>query len=180
MRNQAWLAGRLPTPAGRLPTLVGRLPTLVGRLLTLAGLPLTLAGCGTTDPSTGKLVELELAARAWDRADLASYVYSVERLCFCAPDGRGPVRVRVEDGVVTERTYVDSGNAVPDGLREAFPAVEGLFDILRDAIESGAHSVTVTYHPDLGVPVEFFIDYHEQMADEELGMRVTEDVEPLP
>lgn len=146
----------------------------------LAGLLLIGSGCGTTGPSSGPLAELERAERAWERAGLASYTYAVERLCFCAPDGRGPVRVRVEGGEVTGRAYVDSGGPVPGPLAESFPAVEGLFEILRSALDAGAHDVRVTYHPQLGLPVDFFIDYRQEMADEELGMHVTEPVEPLP
>lgn len=32
----------------------------------------------------------------------------------------------------------------------------------------------------LGLPLDFWIDYLEAAADEELGMRVTEAVAPLP
>ena len=32
----------------------------------------------------------------------------------------------------------------------------------------------VTYHPVLGFPAELFIDYERMTADEELGMRITE------
>jgi hypothetical protein len=145
----------------------------------LAGLLLAGTACGTTTPSDGPFADLERAERAWARAELGSYEYAVERLCFCAPDGRGPVRVRVEDGVVTRRAYVASGEPVPDPLADAFPTVEGIFELLRAALDSGAHSVSVTYDPGLGVPVELFIDYQEMTADEELGMRVTEEVEPL-
>ena len=152
----------------------------MGSRAWLAGLLLAVAACGTTGPSMGPLAELERAEAAWEQEGPSSYTYAIERLCFCAPDGRGPVRVRVEAGAVTERTYVASGDPVADPLAAAFPAVEGLFDILRSALDSGAHSVSVTYDPDLGVPLELFIDYHQQTADEELGMKVTEDVEPLP
>jgi hypothetical protein len=36
----------------------------------------------------------------------------------------------------------------------------------------------VTYDPVLGVPVAFWIDYDEMVIDEELGMTVTEPIEP--
>jgi len=151
----------------------------MGRRAWMAALLLT-AGCGTTAPTLGLVADLQRAERAWERAGIDSYTYAVERLCFCAPDGRGPVRVRVENGVVTERSYVGSGDPVSGPLADLFPAVEGLFDILRDAIGTGAHTLVVTYDPQLGVPTDFWIDYHEQVADEELGMRVTEEVERLP
>ncbi len=54
-----------------------------------------------------------------------------------------------------------------------------MFDVLEDAIARDAHSISATYDPDTGVPVEFFIDYQENVADEELGMRVTEPVTAL-
>jgi hypothetical protein len=66
--------------------------------------------------------------------------------------------------------------AVPARFAEAFPAVDGLFTILRDAYEEESDDVSVTYEPVTGVPVEFFIDYLEMAADEEPGMAVTEDV----
>jgi hypothetical protein len=156
----------------------------MGSRARIAALLFTLApawaGCGATGPSPGLAGDLHGAERAWQRAGVASYEYAVERLCFCTPEGRGPVRVRVENGVVTQRTYVGSGDPVPGPLAELFPSVEGLFDILAEAIASGAHSVRATYDPDLGVPLDFWIDYSEQVADEELGMRVTEGVQALP
>jgi hypothetical protein len=38
----------------------------------------------------------------------------------------------------------------------------------------------VTYDVETGVPIEFWIDYAENIADEELGFRVTESVASLP
>jgi hypothetical protein len=58
--------------------------------------------------------------------------------------------------------------------------VEGLFDILRDAIVRDAHVIEVTYDVETGVPIKFWIDYAENIADEELGFRVTESVASLP
>jgi hypothetical protein len=56
--------------------------------------------------------------------------------------------------------------------------VDGLFDVLRDAMNEGAHEIRVTYNPANGVPIDFWIDYSENTADEELGFIVTESVQP--
>ena len=149
--------------------------------LSMAAILVTLAGgCSDLGPDETLQEELERAQRSWAAEGPEAYVYGVERICFCGLESRGPVRVRVEAGVVTERAYVESGEPVPSALADLFPSVEGLFDLVRDAISMGAHTVRVTYDPELGVPVDLWIDYHAQVADEELGMRVAEPVEPLP
>ena len=145
--------------------------------LTLAALTLTLAlsGCDTLTPQES---DLALARHRWERSAPQRYVYSVERLCFCA--FRGPARVTVDSGQVVSVVPVPPQEEPPyEGWEEWFPSVEGLFDILEDAIAQDADSIAVTYDPATGVPVEFFIDYLRMAADEELGMRVTAPVQPL-
>jgi hypothetical protein len=108
----------------------------------------------------------------WVSLSITSYEYEVARSCFCPPSLLGPVRVRVEDGVVTERTFVDSANAGSEEPGEWFPSVEGLFDLLADAYEREAHRVEVNYDRDTGVPLAIYIDYEEFVADEEIGFSV--------
>lgn len=141
---------------------------------------LALLACDEPGPVQPELLELEARRALWDSVGPASYEYAVERPCFCPTEYRGPVRIRVEGDVVVERVYVDGGLAVPAEIAPSFPAVEGLFELLRSAFEGDAHEVQVTYDPVLGVPVDFWIDYVEMAVDEELGMRVTEAVAPLP
>ena len=140
-----------------------------------------LTACGELGPETGPLADLERNERLWERVRPTSYVYAVERLCFCGLEARGPVRVTVVGGDVSDRTYVDSGDPVPAPLGDLFPTVDGLFDVLLDAIEREAHRIDVTYDPISGVPLDLWIDYLETCADEELGFSVTETVRlPLP
>jgi hypothetical protein len=142
-----------------------------------AALLILLPGCGTTGP-VDDLTVLEAHRARWEQVGPASYVYAVERLCFCGADYRGPVRVTVVNRVVVARSYVDSGLDVPDPAAAHFPDVSGLFELLRSAYEAEAREVRVTYHPTLGVPLDFWIDFDETVADEELGMQVTEAVTP--
>ncbi len=136
-----------------------------------------LTACSDQGPELPGLLELERNARLWSRTRPANYEYAVERLCFCGTEARGPVHVSVEANQVLDRTYVGTGNPVPATLAPLFPDVDGLFDLLREAILEGAHEIRVTYDPGTGVPVDFWIDYRANVADEELGMRVTERVE---
>jgi len=153
----------------------------VKRVAWLSAFALFLGACGTSlGPVDDRLVDLLANQARWDSSGPASYVYGVERLCFCSPDYLGPVRVTVVNGVAVEHVYIDSGLDVPPTIAQAFPTVDGLFALLRSAIESDAFEITVTYDPTLGVPLDFWIDYNQMLADEELGMQVTEAVTPTP
>jgi hypothetical protein len=146
-------------------------------LLFLAAL-LPLLGGWSCDSLGPERDDLERARARWEATRPANYQYAVERLCFCYPVGAA--RVTVEWDEVTSVVFLEEA---PEGFEpsaDLYPSVDGLFDILEDAVESGAHSISVTYDPETGVPVEFFIDYSENIADEELGMRVTEPVTEWP
>lgn len=123
--------------------------------------------------------DLERNRELWEATGPATYVYGVERLCYCGM--RGPARVTVENGEVVSVVLVEAEEDLPlsEATAELFPGVDGLFDILEDAIERNAHAIDVTYDPRNGVPLEFFIDYLENAVDEELGMRITEPVMTL-
>jgi hypothetical protein len=139
-----------------------------------------LAACGATGPEDARLAALEAHLARWHRVGPTSYVYAIERMCFCPAEYLGPVRVWVENREVVELAYVDTGLGVAPDLAAEFPTVEGLFEVLRSAIERRADRIDVTYDAVLGLPLDFWIDYSEMAVDEELGMRVTEAVGPLP
>ena len=135
-----------------------------------------VAACGTLDPVDGPRAELDQARALWEDFEPSNYTYSVRRLCFCAPDAIGPVRVVVQDGVVSSAAYVATGDTVATTFRDLFPAVEGLFDVLENAYDTEADGVEVTFDDDTGVPTQFFIDFIEMAADDELGYEITEPV----
>jgi len=142
----------------------------------LVAVLVTLTACGGLGPLDGPREELERARDVWEEYEPAKYSYSIRRLCFCAPESIGPVRVVVSNGIVVEARYVATNDSVPTSFQSLFPSVEGLFDILEDAYDNDASSVDVTYDASTGVPTEFFIDYIENAADDELGYEVTAQV----
>jgi len=147
--------------------------------ISVVALSVAITGCGTTGPNADLLSQIEQNRSLWQQLGPASYQYGVQRLCFCGPDAIGPVRVTVQNGTVTSRVYTDSNDPVATNLEELFPDVEGLFDVLIDAVERDAADISVTWDSTTGLPSEFFIDYNEQIADEELGFRIDEAPESL-
>lgn len=139
-----------------------------------------LASCDAVGLGTGPEDELQDNLDRWTELAPTSYTYAVSRLCFCGAEAIGPVRITVEDGTVTERVYVETGDPVSGTFAELFPTVDGLFEVLADAYERDAAQIDVTYDPETGVPLDFWIDYQVNIADEELGFRVTEPPESSP
>ena len=135
-------------------------------------LPL-LAACGILSPDGGVRSELEENRDRWEEGRPTRYAVTIERNCFCTPDGRGPVTVTVDGPAVTARVYSDSGEPVPDGLAHVFPSIDGLFDFVLDALDRDAHEVRVTYDAGTAIPISVSVDYEENAIDEEVGFTVT-------
>lgn len=151
---------------------------ITGRLAVLLALA-SLAGCEVTGP-TAEIRSLDEAIARWAAVGPASYTYTLERLCFCGEEARGPVRLIVAQGSVIDRVYVDGGARVGDQLANLFPDVPGLFAVIADAIARNPAELNVTYDPTTGVPVDIWIDYVVNIADEELGFRATDLPSPVP
>ena len=114
--------------------------------------------------------ELEQARQRWQAAGLSDYQMTLRRMCFCpSPDYTGPFEVTVRDGDVSR---VRLSGARVDAERGV--SVEALFALIDDAYERGAVEVALSFHPELGYPTSIGIDYDRQMADEEIGYRVSD------
>lgn len=149
----------------------------VGPSAFALSLVFAMGGCGEFGPETERLRVIDENRELWERQAMDTYQYSVERICFCGL--AGPVRVTVVDGVATGRVFVMSGDPVPQEQADWYPTVDGLFVILFDAAQRNAHDIEATYDPDTGVPLDIFIDYQQNVADEELGFRVIEPPGPV-
>ncbi len=104
-------------------------------------------------------------------------------------DALGFRDVRIDDAGNVVGRILGSGGAPPvllnchtDVVAEGDPAEwehpPGLFDLLDEAYGQGAHRVEVEFHASQGYPTHLWIDYHENIADEELGFTLLSEVEP--
>ncbi len=116
------------------------------------------------DPDGPTVSSLDDAEALWEAADLTDYDMTYREVCFC-PEVR--IMVTVRDGQVTETVSLGEFDPQRDGR-----TVESLFAEIRQAFDEGAASVNVEYDAELGHPTGYFIDFSEEMADEEFGITV--------
>jgi uncharacterized protein DUF6174 len=117
---------------------------------SVISLVIALAACGSS--STAPADSLAAARARWARTGPAAYSYTILRTCECLPETSGPVTVNVRNGVVESQQYVSSGAAVTAQYAAIFPAVEGLFTIIDNAIRNGTKPLTTQYDPTFGFP----------------------------
>ncbi len=150
--------------------------TAPGPILLLA---LLLASCtqqsgmptsGEADPA--REARLEEARRRWAARQPAAYAFTYTRHCYCPPQYRGPFAVTVRGGEAAEVAYEGQGEPMDEALAEAALTMDDLFDVLADAYTRRAARVHAEYDPATGQPTTIQIDYHEQMADDELGFTI--------
>ena len=100
------------------------------------------------------------------------YVVTRATTNLCPREYTAFVDVSVVDGRVTQVSFAEAGftGDVPDPGR--FGPVGELFEFLQDAIGRDAVRIDATFHPELGYPVEVFVDFDERLADEERGFMV--------
>ena len=153
--------------------------TIVGLTLALAAITgggIALAGNGNDnaqpDVAEGAQAELDRHRTLWEANRSGDYTFEYRPVCFCPWEFVQPVEVKVRNGVVESVTYVESGeSAATNGF--PYHTIDGLFDMIQDAIDREAVRLTVSYDPEIGYPTSVSIDYSLTIIDEEFSFTAT-------
>lgn len=119
--------------------------------------------------------ELDAYWQQWDAMDLNDYRFTFERSCFCPPEFRPRVAITVKNREVESVHDAHSGNLLADPPYSY--TIDDLFAIIQGAVDEGAVTVSVSYDPRFGHPVDVYIDTYANVADEEFSMAVRDLVE---
>jgi len=144
--------------------------------IILVLLALILAACSAGGS------ELSRNQSKWQDADINHYRFQLHVSCFCLFRSEMPVTVEVQDGEVV--SIVDAnGEEIPtddpmSDLITKHSTIDRIFSELESEPVQEADSLTVSYDPTYGFPVEVAIDYIELAADDELYLSVS-GFEPL-
>ena len=139
-----------------------------GRFLAHAilGLALVIAGCSSP---TGPESALAVAQARWSIEDPGAYTFDYDQSCFCG--FTGPVRITVEDGVVTGAETLPGGPPTVPNL-QTLPTIDDLFLWLEAAVSSDPVVYEVEFDSSRGFPISANVDISLQIADEEFYFEV--------
>ncbi len=108
----------------------------------------------------------------WERRGLVNYDYTGAWVCVtCDEFYVATAAVSVRDGAVTSVSSADPNIAVIP-VPERFIPIAGLFELLQTAVDQGAHNIDVNYDDEYSYPTFFFINYDDEVEDEERGFTV--------
>ena len=96
----------------------------------------------------------------WNTQGIRSYDYNAELICNCT-EHNAPTPVQVRD------------NKALNGAGRLY-TVEGLFEIVQDALDQNAESVVVTYDSAQGFPAHIEIDRSLQESGDEIAYQITD------
>jgi len=141
------------------------------RLVMIAVSGVVMAGCGTNPFSLSQEAVTDHRSR-WSEAGMIDYEYVYRQSCECQPSSMEPARVEVRSGSVASVIYPGSGEAAAS--KDHYPTIDGLFDLIEDAIDREAAGLIVSYDGFLGYPTEINIDYDLEVADDEITILVSD------
>lgn len=127
----------------------------------------------STSASAAMLTQAELTANRnlWEEEEPEAYSFVVQNGCFCLEDVRGPHRVSVVDGEITDVVFADSGE--PYTLDTVY-TIDGYFDILQQGLDEDWFSLEATFDPEFGFPLTIAGNPSAQLADEEVFYTISD------
>ena len=131
-----------------------------------------LAACSDSSGPTGADDLYQANLTKWNATGPHSYRMVLTRNCACpAPE---VVLMVVQNRVVTSRTFVETGEAVPPDRAADFPDVPGLFALVKQAMDEEAFSYNAAYDPTYGYPYTVYVDFVGSSLTDNVSYAVTE------
>ena len=140
------------------------------RALLLLALLLPFSACQIAGPDDPPESNIEGHKARFEARYGTSYSFSLTRGCFCINGGE-LLLVQVVDGQVTAAMRTSDHADLPADQLEWLETMDEIFDMIQQA-EQSAHHLEVTWS-DFGYPAEFYIDWIEGVADDEMGMTIS-------
>jgi len=148
------------------------------RIKPLLVLPL-LVGCVIfSSPEEDIQGELDVNRALWDAAAIHDYSMSFQRLClFCSVEFLIPVRITVRGDTIHEVTDLDTGAPVVEPAEGAFLTIDGVFDVIQDAINQNAAEIDIRYNSMFGYPTDVNIDFSRSLFNDDTQFLIGEFME---
>lgn len=151
--------------------------------LVLAAL---MAGCGATasptpeaQPNPTPATDLDQVAERlermreqWESQARPEYQFEFRWSCFCPPGYREWAVVVVEGGEVVSIAPAEADPEEDLPPASEYRTITGLYNLLKQAVQQGAHQIDLEFDQERALPTFADIDYDPLIVDEERGFEI--------
>ena len=122
--------------------------------------------------------ELDSHRSQWDSfvGEAKNYDMTLERICFCHKDYRGPFVMRIRNGEVQSAKYLSDtlrGSSTNPDLLNGLLTVDGVFGQIQNALDRSYVEIKVTYDDTTGYPTSFYSNMSQMIADGDTTYKIT-------
>lgn len=132
------------------------------------------AACGTESKKTNDNTSLSYKKftenkKRWTASQTKNYSFVVEKSSFSPYEEK--IQTTVENGTIIETKYIPSNLTINDSSKQK--KIDGYFDIIQEALDENGYQIIVQFDKTYGYPKDIYIDYDEQIVDEEVSYTLT-------
>jgi hypothetical protein len=129
----------------------------------------TSPGCKKNE-SSPETKSLSDAKALWETSNISNYSFKSKMNCFC-------VDVSKYEITVTNKIITSVKNEQGQNIQFAnknLKTIDELFEYLQNSLEKNPYKATIIYDQTLGFPTSIYIDFDQQMIDEEIGYTISD------
>ncbi len=134
---------------------------------------LVLFGCESLSDDAAKSSQTEINQRQWLSYG-QDYQFIFQQHCYCTEEYLKPMRIQVNQGVISTASYIESGEVVKEPVLKDLPTVNSVFEKLLAEETVAAESLIVEFDEKYHYPKSVKIDYSKRMADDEIYWLLSE------
>lgn len=144
--------------------------------LPLFLLALGTAGCDVFGLGADDSVlsdQLRRAEQRWQQRAITSYEMTMQ-VARLNSEEAPLIRIVVENGQVVSRTNVQTGQVLTGSEAAGYLSIQGVFDLIREALGQRVPAIFVIYDEDYGFPTDLHIDYDQRRLSDDILILITD------
>jgi len=130
-----------------------------------------LTGCVKSNPDQIQIVKGDPASKLalWKKKGISNYEMTMKISCYCLQGRVGPHLI------VVENDKIKTVNNLPYDSTKTGPilTINELFDFINISLAKNPYKHSLEYNANFHYPKNTYIDFSQQIADEEIGYEIT-------
>ncbi len=105
----------------------------------------------------------------WQALNIENYEFEQRVVCLCTPPAGRFNKITVESGANFEIIDLEDGRSLPSENFDFFKTIYQLLEFVESINPDSVAVFNIEYDSNFGFPSSIYVDFHQGIADEEIG-----------